>query len=115
PVRIELPSGTYVPEFRVAAVESPPTPSRARRPRRVALAAAIVAAACAVAWLATRTTPTPLDEFWGPVFRGSSPVLVCAAYVPVFGLDRDANATQPVRPEDFVALTDQFVGGGDLV
>jgi hypothetical protein len=34
--------------------------------------------------------------------------------VPVWGL-RDPIATLPVRSEDFVQLTDQFVGGGDLV
>jgi hypothetical protein len=37
------------------------------------------------------------------------------AYVPVFGLDRDPASTEPVRSEDFVSLTDQFVGGGDLI
>jgi hypothetical protein len=31
----------------------------------------------------------------------------------VYGLDRDATSTP--RPEDFVLMTDQFVGGGDLI
>jgi hypothetical protein len=120
PVRIELPSGTYVPEFHPAAVDSPaaavpPSPQPLLTPRRAVLAAAVIATVSALTWLTTRTAVTPLDEFWGPVFRGSSPVLVCAAYVPVFGLDRDASSTGPVRTEDFVSLTDQFVGGGDLI
>jgi hypothetical protein len=118
PVRIELPSGTYVPEFRVAEVKASTPAVSAGPPRRSRwplAAAAVLFAAGIVFWLSTRTAPGPLDEFWGPVFGGSSPVFVCAAYVPVYGLDRDANATQPVRPEDFVSLTDQFVGGGDLV
>ena len=119
PVRIELPSGTYVPEFRIVEVKDAATPlvpaPPPRRGRRAALAAAVVAAAALVFWLSTRTAAGPLDEFWSPVLGGSSPVFVCAAYVPVYGLDRDASATQPVRPEDFVSLTDQFVGGGDLV
>jgi hypothetical protein len=57
---------------------------------------------------------TSLDQFWAPVLRGSSPVLVCAAYVPVW-------ATPGVKPdgaprrEDFIQLTDEFVGGGDLI
>jgi hypothetical protein len=52
---------------------------------------------------------TSLDQFWAPVLRGSSPVLVCAAYVPVW-------ATPGVKPdgaprlEDFIQLTHQFVG-----
>jgi hypothetical protein len=122
PLRIELPSGTYVPEFHPAALEAatvgPAPVGAAPKParwRRTALGAAVIAAMGVVGWLATRTAVTPLDEFWGPVFRGSSPVLVCAAFVPVFGLDRDASATGPVHIEDFVSLTDQFVGGGDLI
>jgi len=123
PVRIELPSGTYVPEFRIVAPETPsvvpirpPAPARRRfRPRNVAIVAAIFAAASAAAWIATRSAMTPLDEFWAPVFQASLPVFVCAAYVPVYGFDRDLNSAPPTRPEDFVLLTDQFVGGGDLV
>jgi hypothetical protein len=42
-------------------------------------------------------------------------VLVCVAYVPVWGLDRDPSANRPARAEEFVPLNDQFVGGGDLV
>jgi hypothetical protein len=129
PLRIELPSGTYVPEFRpfhsefpspvpsVAAPSPSPSPSRPNlvTPRRVVVAAAVLIAAGALVWERTRAAVTPLDEFWAPVFRGTTPVLVGASYVPVYGLDRDANSPKPVRPEDFVALNDQFVGGGDLV
>ena len=124
PVRIELPSGTYVPEFRAVAdgaptmPPAPPPESPATGPpvftaRRAALAAAAVAALAAVLWFGTRPSMGPLDEFWAPVLRGASPVFVCAAFVPVWGLD--SNAPKPMRLEDFVALPDQFVGGGDLV
>jgi hypothetical protein len=128
PVRIELPSGTYVPEFRATemlrAVEiripdAPAATNQAPRPshlsKKMLFAACVVVAGAAAAWFSTRTAVTPLEEFWGPVFRGSSPVSLCAAYVPVYGLDRDINSQPPVRPQDFVFLTDQFVGGGDLV
>jgi len=81
----------------------------------VAIAAAVLVAASALVWESTRAAVTPLDEFWAPVFRGALPVMVGAAYVPVYGLDRDPDSPRPVRPEDFVALNDQFVGGGDLV
>ncbi|HTP30965.1 MAG TPA: hypothetical protein VMJ75_02260 [Candidatus Acidoferrales bacterium] len=116
PLRIELPSGTYVPEFRPASgaraeAEIRPAPTN----RRWVLAAVVAAAAGALIWIAARPAKTPVDEFWAPVFRGASPVFVCAAYVPVYGMDRDANSKQPLRVEDFVALNDQFVGGGDLV
>ena len=46
---------------------------------------------------------------------GKSPVLVCAAFVPVWNLDQPPGATGPAEPEDYVELTDQFVGGGDLL
>ena len=128
PVRIELPSGTYVPEFHgTAAVEQAaaaaanvaaaapaqhPSPWTARR--KVVAAAGLVPVAVFV-WLMTRPVKTPLDEFWAPVLKGTSPAMVCAAFVPVWNLDRDPGATGPVRVEDFVPLTDQFVGGGDLI
>lgn len=131
PLRIELPSGTYVPEFHAVAVEPPPAdpaapaaapvaaPAVERKtritPRRAAVAVAAVAAIAAAAWFALRPAVTPLDEFWKPVFNGSGPALICAAFVPVWGRERDADPSLPIRGEDFVKLTDQFVGGGDLI
>jgi hypothetical protein len=130
PIRIELPSGAYVPEFRAIAEAAPaatppvhvpevpaaaPSPQRGPlvTPTRAALAAGVIAALAATLWFATRPAVTPLDEFWAPVLKGASPVFICAAFVPVWGLD--TNSPKPVRAEDFVALTDQFVGGGDLI
>jgi hypothetical protein len=72
-------------------------------------------AATALIWTVTRPAPTVIDDFWAPVLKGSAPVFVCAAYVPVWNLDREPNAKGPPRPEDYVPLTDQFVGGGDLI
>ena len=134
PLRIELPSGTYVPEFRAVdagAVVEPgavaPATDHATRtvlqpvqtlPHTGRWAAAGVVALAAVAllvWGLMQHPRTPLDEFWAPVLKGSSPALVCAAFVPVWNLDRDPGAQGPLRAEDFVALTDQFVGGGDLI
>jgi hypothetical protein len=130
PLRIELPSGTYIPEFRLAhsppgggpcgepmAVPTPSKPAwiRVVTWRRAAGAALALIAVTALIWTGTRPAPTVLDEFWAPVLKGSSPVFVCAAYVPVWNLDREPNAKGPPRPEDYVPLTDQFVGGGDLI
>ena len=129
PVRIELPAGTYVPEFRSIETPAPAAPSLenapgpsapARAPVRsfrlapLGLGLALVALAAGGWWfLRGRSTASALDEFWAPVLHGTTPVSVCAAYVPVYGLNRDA--ADPNRPEDFVLLTDQFVGGGDLL
>ena len=131
PVRIELPGGTYVPEFRweasrpaaivpekpVAPIVEPPTSGVA--PRRhfgvfVVAAAVVLVAIAGAIWVRTRPTAV-IDQFWSPVLNSSSPVSLCVAYVPVYGLNGDSTSTKPVRPEDFVSLTDQFVGGGDLI
>jgi hypothetical protein len=131
PVRIELPLGTYIPEFRPgeaapvhqqaqpgpqppeAAARVMHAPSATRGPRLVALAALLCFVGAGILWLRNRPGNAPLDQFWGSVLTGSAPVLVCAAYVPVYGLDRDVHPAP--RAQDFVALTDQFVGGGDLI
>lgn len=133
PLKIELPFGTYVPEFRptpartaAVAPEAPhpvPAPAASASPMtrsallRWMLASALVVALAAVAysWFGRSGNPT-LDQFWAPVLNDKSPVLICAAFVPVWNLNGYPNATtQPPRPEDFVLLTDQFVGGGDLI
>jgi hypothetical protein len=127
PVRIDLPAGTYIPEFRwtnlpvetppeepVAKPDPPPRTVRLTRSKWIAAGAAIVVMAALGWWLARgRASVTELDQFWSPVLNGSAPVSICAAYVPVYGLNRDAG--DATHPEDFVLLTDQFVGGGDLL
>lgn len=133
PVRIDLPSGTYIPEFHLANASpadhpaDAPTPTAAPlpaetlryhtllSPRRIALAAMVIVAAAALAWVLTRPTVTALDQFWAPVLNGSTPMQLCASYVPVYGVDIDPSLTPPSRVEDFTLLTDQFVGGGDLI
>ena len=119
PIRIELPSGTYVPEFRTVTPDAPPPPEPlppkppVLRTTHLPLVAGVLILTALVAWFALRPAITPLDDFWAPVLRGSSPVFLCAAFVPVWGLE--SNVPKPPRAEDFVALPDQFVGGGDLI
>ena len=124
PVRIELPAGTYVPEFRMVdkPVETPPetapviaaavTPEPRKFPRWT-LALALLPVAAIAWWFLHARPATSLDQFWRPVVNTAFPVSLCAAYVPVYGLNGDT--ADPKRPEDFVLLTDQFVGGGDLL
>jgi len=135
PVRIELPSGTYVPEFRwsgmpdsVAPVPQPitlsdlsavpPLPAKPLSLRWLYIIAGTILMATAVAaalWMNSRPSHTALDEFWSPVLKGSAPVSVCVAFVPVYGLNGDPAVAKPAKTDDFVLLTDQFVGGGDLI
>jgi len=124
-VRIDLPHGAYVPEFhrvepQAAAVEikhdasagSPAVRGRWTIPLALAV---VLAAGAAVAWFATRPAPTVVDQFWEPVLHGSAPVLLSTAYVPVYGVDPKMAPERPTKLEDFVLLTDQFVGGGDML
>jgi hypothetical protein len=134
PVRIELPAGTYVPEFRwsdapeVSAPSPPPiapsdlsavSPMHVKsRPLRLYIALGILLIAIVIAatfLIRSRPPSTALDEFWAPVLKGTAPVSLCVAFVPVYGLNRNPATPGPSRVDDFVLLTDQFVGGGDLV
>jgi len=129
-VRIELPLGTYIPEFRmpeagipvpepVAAPSIVPAPvpaipqTKSKGPLLVGLAALLCFAAAGVIWVRSRPADIPMAQFWAPVVTGSAPVLLGASFVPVYGLDREANPNP--KPQDFVLMTDQFVGGGDLI
>lgn len=122
-MRIELPPGTYTPVFRLAgapvqapaavAVVPPGLPTSRRWLYAVALV--VILAVAAVLALRPHRSDTLVDRFWRPVFQGSTPVLLTAAYVPVYNLNQAPGPRQPVTPDNFVLLTDQFVGGGDLV
>lgn len=94
-VRIDLPVGTYVPEFHAATVELPAevaipaSPFPLREPRSntwkavawTALAINLALVTVLVAPVIHRrlTRPTPLQQFWAPVFATSQPVLI---YLP---------------------------------
>lgn len=132
PVRIELPAGTYVPEFRwadpieaapalpqavalsdVAAVAPVPIKLGPMRPVYIGSGVILIAIAVAAAmWMRSKPAATVLDQFWSPVLKGTAPVSLCVAFVPVYGLNREA---AKASAEDFVLLTDQFVVGGDLI
>ena len=126
-IRIELPAGTYVPEFirtephpgvaESKPIDVPPpvrlvAPQRRRIFQVILVLLAIVGAAAV--WIKLRAPHTVVDQFWAPVLRGSAPLLLSTAYVPVYGVDPKMAPERPTRYEDFVLLTDQFVGGGDL-
>ncbi len=121
-LRIELPAGTYIPEFHpitpaeVKDHAAPPAvPARRRSRAWVGLAALAMVAVAAWLLLRGRHADTALDQFWAPMLQGAQPVLLTAAYVPVYALDRPPGETGPPRIDEFTLLTDQFVGGGDLV
>jgi hypothetical protein len=139
--RIGLPIGSYVPQFTKCAaklaggaetvISHMPEPrtlmaleaSRAglkiaptkapgsRFPRGVAVVAvvALVAAVVALRWLPVRSSQTIVDQFWQPMFQGRTPIMIVPAYVPTYD-----PATFPPNGQ-FTLMSDQYVGGGDLV
>jgi hypothetical protein len=126
PLRIEIRSGSYAPDFRFAEehpaiIEKPPVQQAAERtPTRARLLTAIVIGLVCLTtvgflFFRYRQPSSAMDQFWGPVLSGTAPISLCVAYVPVWGLDRDPTPSDPPRAEEFVPLRDQFVGGGDLV
>jgi hypothetical protein len=134
-VFIELPVGSYIPTFckrpaheretiaatstenlmstgRVAEGLENQGPLRTKRHRRMwwtIFAPLSIVALCAGSWFEFRSSPTVLDQFWAPLLQSPSPVVVAAAYGQVY------MPTRPPSVKDFTLLTDQYVGGGDLV
>lgn len=95
-VRIDLPVGTYVPEFHHAPVELPVEASSQPFPPNeatgkwkplawtaLAINLLLVGALVAPGIRSKMARPSPLQQFWAPVFSTSQPVLVCIPK-PVF-------------------------------
>ncbi len=81
-LRIDLPPGSYVPEFHAASGAPPvPVPADARRPAarpRVTWRPAVVAVVvliAALAWHRPWASPSAFDRFWRPVLQAPGPVL----------------------------------------
>ncbi len=125
-VRIELPAGSYVPEFKwnePAAGKPAPEPAAPRRVSRrwVLGATAVLAIAAAVgAWLIAGRRATALDQFWEPVLRSKSPALLCVPNPVVYQVyppARDGLLQTPPRPlipsEGITRDADHYIGYGD--
>jgi hypothetical protein len=111
PVRLELPLGTYVPEFHWGSSTVPPRmapPGLAPRTSgrglaiRTALALGVVLAVAVVIYVRHAKQQTSmLDRFWSPVFTTSQPVLICVAktvvYRPSLELYQKYSKTHPTE------------------
>jgi hypothetical protein len=82
-LRIDLPSGSYMPTFAAGApVAEPRKPGAASRGhvRKWAFAAATLAllgVAAAILWGARRTDGREFEAFWEPLFREGKPIQIC--------------------------------------
>jgi hypothetical protein len=116
-VLIDLPPGTYVPEFRHLKREEPPAVGKRRvRSPLFLIGGAVVLLALGIAaffWLRPRPA-TALDQFWSPVFQSHKAVFVCTAPVPVYSDIRNPGGAPPTRVEDFVLISNRFVAVSDV-
>ncbi|MGD0616700.1 MAG: hypothetical protein ABSB67_03475 [Bryobacteraceae bacterium] len=80
-IRIDLPSGSYVPEFHLPPVVKAQPAVRAAWLKRwwkpVVLAGAIIATAAGVVLLRPSIFYSPLERFWAPVVESSNTLLLC--------------------------------------
>jgi hypothetical protein len=87
PVRIELPLGSYSPEFHWDVIASPLEVKSAATPRKhwlpwmigVICVGLVLAAVLTMRWPVHRASESALDKFWSPIFTTSQPVLICLA------------------------------------
>jgi len=77
-LRIDLPVGSYVPEFHLPEQKSSPVRKSRTRYWPVFLLLAVILAGFAW-WMKTRETNTAMDWFWKPVLDSHGDVLICVA------------------------------------
>jgi len=120
-VQIDLPAGSYAPEFRfrdVPAEAPPPVPRRSLQ-KWLLVSAAVAALGGAAAWQVSREVPA-IDAFWNPMFQSGKPVLLCVANPPVYRLQAssrdalDAGAVS-VPARELARDTEHYVGFGDAL
>ena len=131
-LRIDLPPGAYVPDFRLIDLKIPAAGSPVARTvatrlgesksrysaLRVTLFSLLIVGVAGLIYDAHSywRPSSVLDQFWEPLLKQTSlPVVLSAAYVPVYAVSHNPTPEHPARLEDFTLLTDQFVGGGDLI
>jgi hypothetical protein len=118
PVRIELPLGSYAPEFHWDVIASPlkEKPAAVSQKRWLpwligAVCFASVAAAVLILRLPSSHRESALDKFWSPVFTTSQPVLICLAkpvlYRPSLALYQRYSKTHPGTFQTEVERYDQ--------
>lgn len=121
-LRIDLPSGSYAPQFHppfelasedARSSEQPaivtvvmPVAGRLRAPYFV-IAAVIVVAAAASAFIGVKPR-SALDQFWAPVFASSDPILVSVGQ-PKSLVEQAAPDNSPVSLHDHIRNMDHLV------
>jgi len=134
PVRIDLPPGSYVPEFRYAVIRKDPVPEPiavveepvAHRSPRVwlILAAVLLVVVAGVAYLSWNpVTPeaAAFRAFWRPVFQSTEPLTIAVAHPIVYHPSRRAMKLNhellgPTREgQRVIQLPPKSLDGSDMV
>ena len=136
-VVIDLPAGSYVPEFRAPSAVAPSAPTPASPPDRrwffLAAGGAVLTAAAAWRWRASAATP--FEQFWAPVFAAKDPLIVGISHPIVYHASARAHqmtderlgpqTTPEQRPidvapnqldaTDIIPVRNQYIGFGDMI
>jgi hypothetical protein len=116
-IRIDLPSGSYVPEFRLPPVKEPDAVARGAWFRRwwklLALAGVLIVAAAAAVLLRPSILRGPLERFWAPVLESSNTVLICVG--PADKLRVSAELQARAAPGASQAMSDTAPSLKDLL
>lgn len=119
-LRIDLPVGSYVPEFQPPA--EPGTlaarPSRWRVAAAVAAAGLIAAAVAGLLWNRPWASRSALDRFWSPLVSSSSPVLMCVGHprtgpLSTFNPEEEEELPKPATQSDVYDMPNQNVALAD--
>ncbi len=129
-IRIEMPSGSYVPEFHLLAASTPAAPVAVHQSRgsykiTAMILAVITAAACAGLllqyWGQAAPAATELDEFWAPTLNAPNAVQLCVGqsrlrYLPTrLSAEDEAKGEVNVPVSELVPMLDKFLWYGDSV
>jgi hypothetical protein len=138
-IRIDLPSGSYAPEFRYASaiaepapekemviqvVETPPVRRRNRKLIFIGSVAILGTAALGAAWRLNAPSPSmeAFQRFWNPVFRSPDPLLIAMAHPIVYHpsgralrLSEQNLPPQEVNVQRAIQVPPNALNGSDLV
>ena len=117
-ILIDLPTGTYVPEFRhLKREEQLVTAKRPSRTTLVLVGGSIFLVGLVAAtffWSSRHRASASIDQFWSPLFQSHQPIFVCTAPVPVYSPAASADSDPPTRLEDFRLVPNRFVAVSDV-
>jgi len=92
-LRIELPPGSYLPEFLPANLHTPVVVRKTGWQIWTAAALAVIAVSAVIYWVGVRDADTIVERFWQPVLSDPGPVLLSVGQARVFSF------REPVRSQ----------------